>query len=365
MSAGGPASRRLLFAQGCLLSVALFTMLFSTGAEIFAQGRELYVVPMHPRSLLLFDGNSDTIVGEIHTRGRNPRELVSSADGKWVYATTGSRTQVEAVNLQTRAVERVFSIAPAGYRLTIFGMTLSRKGDSLYLHVKPVRELQDEYKLDPPQVWSLDLGTGKTKKIAEVPQGVGALVATNDGRLVASGRDFYYIDVAKGRIVETLPMETVEQPDRGPMDMLAFFAQPERSKVLSVPYYTTSPITGRDMFGLANLDAETGKLDLVDLGRPSIPLYSAVVSPDRKRAYGVMAQLVAVDLQERKLLKVVDLEHTCYIINISHDGKKLYVSGAAHFIHVYDAETLKLLKTLDLPGDASIAFLALPSGSAP
>lgn len=361
MSAGGPALRRPLFKQGCVLSVALFTMLFSAAAETYAQEPELYVVPVHPRSLLLFDGHSDTIVGEIHTRGRNPRELVSSADGKWVYATTESRTQVEAVNLQTRTVERVFSLAPPGYRLTIFGMTLSRKGDSLFLHVKPVRELPDEYRVDPPQIWSLDLSTGKTKKIAEVPQGVGALVATRDGRLVASGRDFYYIDVAKGRIAETLPMETVAQPDRGPTDMLAFFAQPERGRILSVPYYTTDPITGKDMFGISNLDVDSGKVDLVDLGRPPIPLYSSVVSPDHKRAYGVMAQLVAVDLQERKLLKVVDLQHTSYVINISRDGKKLYVSGAAHFIDVYDAETLKLLKTLDLPGDACIAFLALPS----
>jgi len=365
MSLRGPALRRLFLRRGCVLSTVLFAVLFSTSPKMFAQDPELYVVPMHPRSLLLFDGARDVIVGEIQTRGRNPREVVSSADGKWVYATTESRTQVEAVNLQTRSVERVFSLAPPGYRLTIFGMTLGHKGNSLYVHVRPVRELQDEYRVDPPQIWSLDLQTGKTQKIAEVPHGVAALVATGDGRLAAVGRDLYYIDVKQGRIVETLGLETVQQPDRGPLDMLTFFAQPERGRVLSVPYYTTSPITGKDMFGLGNLDAETGKLDLVDLGRPPIPLYSTVVSPDRNFAYGVLVQLVAVDLRERKLLKAVDLEHTCYIINISRDGKKLYVSGASHFIHVYDAHTLKLLKTLDLPGDASIAFLALPSASAP
>ncbi len=363
MSAKVPASHCQFLARTCVSLVALLTILFSVTADLSAQEPELYLVPMHPRSLLIFDGSRDAIIGEIQTRGRNPRELVSSPDGKRVYVTTESRTQVEAVNLQTRSVERVFNPAPPGHRLTIFGMTLSRKGDCLYLHVKPVRELQDEYKLDPPQILSLDLHTGKTQKVAEVPQGVGALVAMGDGRIVALGRDLYYIDVNQGRIVDTLPLATVHQPDQGPLDMLAFFAQPERSRILSVPYYTTDPITGRDMYGIGNLDEETGTLDLIDLGRPPIPLYSTVVAPDRKRAYGVMAQLVAVDLQERKLLKVVDLEHTCYIINISRDGKKLYVSGAAHFIHVYDAETLKLLKTLDLPGDASIAFLALPSGA--
>jgi DNA-binding beta-propeller fold protein YncE len=360
MNLRGLYSRRLFVRWGYVLSVALCTIFLSAGAQISSQEPELYVVPMHPRSLLIFDGSRDEIVGEIQTRGRNPRELVSSPDGKWVYATTESRTQVEAVNMQTRAVERVFNLTPPGYRLTIFGMTLSRKGDCLYLHVKPIRELPDEYKLDPPQIWSLDLQTGKTQKVAEVPEGVAALAVMGDGRIVASGRDLYYIDVNQGRIVRTLPLATVYKPDQGSLDMLAVFAQPERSRILSVPYYTTDPITGRDMFGMSNLDLETGKLDLVDLGRPPIALYSTVVSPDHKRAYGVLAQLVSVDLQARKLLKVVDVGHTGYIVNISRNGKKVYVSGASHFIHVYDAETLKLLKTLDLPGDASITFLALP-----
>lgn len=365
MSAKSPASSRLFLARNCVLWVALFAILLPVAPEVSAQEPELYVVPMHPRSLLIFDGGRDEIIGEIQTRGRNPREVVSSPDGKWVYASTESRTQVEAVNLQTRTVERVFKLTPPGYRLIIFGMTLGCKGDCLYLHVKPVRELQDEYTVDHPQIWSLDLRTGKTQKVAEVPQGVGALVVTGDGRIVASGRDLYYIDVNQGRIVNTVPLATVHKPDQGSLDMLAFFAQPERSRILSVPYYTTDPITGRDMYGIGNLDLETGKVDLVDLGRPPIPLYSTVVSPDRKRAYGVLAQLVSVDLQERKLLKVVDVGHTCYIVNISRNGKKVYVSGASHFIHVYDAETLKLLKTLDLPGDASIAFLALPPTAAP
>jgi DNA-binding beta-propeller fold protein YncE len=360
-----PVSRCQFLARLCISSVAFFSILLSIAAEISAQEPELYVVPMHPRSLLIFDGGRDEIVGEIQTRGRNPRELVSSPDGNWVYTITESRTQVEAVNLRTRTVERVFNLAPPGYRLTIFGMTLSRLGDCLYLHVKPVRELQDEYKLDPPQIWSLDLQTGKTLKVAEVPQGVAALVVTGDGRIVASGRDLYYIDVNQGRIVSTFPLATIHKPDQGPLDMLAFFVQPERGRILSVPYYTTDPITGRDMYGIGNLDLETGKVDLVDLGRPPIPLYSTVVSPDRKRAYGVLVQLVSVDLQDRKLLKVVDVGHTCYIVNISRNGKKVYVSGASHFIHVYDAETLKLLKTLDLPGDASITFLALPPKAAP
>ncbi len=70
-----------------------------------------------------------------------------------------------------------------------------------------------------------------------------------------------------------------------------------------------------------------------------------------------------MDLQAKRITRVMDLERTAYVVIISRDGKKLYVSRAAPFIHVYDTGTMKLIKTLELPGDAGIAFRALPPGA--
>jgi len=110
-----------------------------------------------------------------------------------------------------------------------------------------------------------------------------------------------------------------------------------------------------------NLDVNTGQVDVVELGSP-IPLYSAVVSPDRRHAYAVMNQLLAIDLEKKRITQVTDLERTRYVANISRDGKRLFVSGAAPFIHVYDTATLQLTKTIELPGDPSVtSFRALPA----
>ena len=98
----------------------------------------------------------------------------------------------------------------------------------------------------------------------------------------------------------------------------------------------------------------------MELGAP-VPLYSAVVSPDRKHAYAVMNQLLAIDLESKRITQTVDLERTHYVANISRDGKRLFVSGASPFIHVYDTATLQLIKTIELPGDPSVTSLrALP-----
>ena len=164
-------------------------------AIAFAQEPELYVLGVHPHGIVIFDGTRNEIAGLIQTRGRAPKEIVPSPDGKFLYVTSDGRSKLEVVNVQSRTVDKVFELAPAGYRLTIFGVVLNRKGDRLYVHVKPVRESIDRYVVDAPQVWSVDPVTGKTQKISEVPQGVAALALTRDERtLLAWGRDLYYIE---------------------------------------------------------------------------------------------------------------------------------------------------------------------------
>ena len=101
-----------------------------------------------------------------------------------------------------------------------------------------------------------------------------------------------------------------------------------------------------------------------DTSRVVIMPSMKVVSPDRKRAYAVMNQLIAVDLERKRIIKTVDLERTRYVANISRDGKRLFVSGAAPYIHVYDTDTLNLIKTIELAGDPALTgFRALPSGA--
>jgi len=327
-----------------------------------AQQPELYVLGVHPHTIVIFDGTRNEIVGQIQTRGRAPKEIAPSPDGKFLYVSSEGRAQLEVVNLETRSVDRVLEITPPGYRLTIYGLVLNAKGDRLYVHVKPVRELIDRYAVDPPQIWSVDVASGKTEKIAEVPQGVAALALTeNERELIAWGRDLYYVNVAQHRITHTFPLMNPANPSAGPLNTLALFIQFERSGIFSIPYYTKDPITAKDLMGLVDVDLRDGKVDLVELGSP-IPLYSAVVSPDRKRAYAVMNQLVAVDLAEKRITQVVDAERTRYVANISRDGKRLFVSGAAPFIHVYDTANLQLVKTIELPGDPSVtSFRALPA----
>ena len=44
-------------------------------------------------------------------------------------------------------------------------------------------------------------------------------------------------------------------------------------------------------------------------------------------------------------------EGTCYGVNVSADGRKIYVAGGGSTLTVYDAATLKPLKVLQMASD--------------
>jgi DNA-binding beta-propeller fold protein YncE len=347
------------------VGMVLLSLLAAATVQAQATHPEFLVMGIHPHALIVLDTSRDEVVAEIQTHGRSPKEIECSRDGKRLYVTTEGRSQIEIVDFVNRKVEDVIHLAPPGYKYVIYGTALSRDGKELYVHVKPVRELSDAYQAETPEILALDVTTHKIRKVAEVPEGVGALAALGDGkRLLAWGRDLYFVDIAQGKITDTYPLET-PSPDHSPLDSLPLFVQYDQTSIFSVPYYTTSPANGSSVMGLVNVDVESGKVNLVELG-PAVPLFSAVLSPDRKRAYAVMNHLVVVDLEKQRVTNVLNLDRTKYVVNISHDGRKLYVSGAGPFMDIYDTQSLKQIKKIELSGDGSVTSLrVVPHGAAP
>jgi hypothetical protein len=90
-----------------------------------------------------------------------------------------------------------------------------------------------------------------------------------------------------------------------------------------------------------------------DFENTSVVIFSSVINPVRpSEAFGVYTQLTKVDLDKQAVVGRVDLDHTYYAINISSDGKEVYVGGAMNDIGVYDAATLKRIGEIKLPGGA-------------
>ena len=92
-----------------------------------------------------------------------------------------------------------------------------------------------------------------------------------------------------------------------------------------------------------------------DFENTSAVIFSSVVNPaNHKEVFSVYTQLSKTDLAEKRLVKRVQLPHTYYTINISGDGKEVYVGGTMDDIGVYSADTMERIGEIKMPDGADM-----------
>jgi DNA-binding beta-propeller fold protein YncE len=290
----------------------------------------------------VIDGDTDAIVADIPVRGAT-REAGLTPDRKFLYVAT-NRHLVHKVDLAASRVVATADVSNNGWERFMFGFVLDPDGRTAYGALMSRRTDKDEVVIGKPVVAQFELETGKLLRSVDVPWGVAHLVSVRGGTTIyAFGQDLYKIDTtgAELRLVETVPMF-----DKG-MNILPFWDYAfDNGGVASMNYYTEK------YMGLLLVDQQSGDIrDIVLKGEPAMA-YSVVLAPDRKRAYAVMDDLTVIDLAKRSYVaSVPNNEGTCYGVNVSSDGRKVYVGGGGATVTIYDAKTLKRIKVLQMASD--------------
>jgi len=290
----------------------------------------------------VIDGDTDTIVADIPIKGAT-RDASLSADRKFLFVST-NRHLVHKVDLGENRVVATLDMSNDGWDRVMFGLVVDADGKTAYGAFMSRKTDKGDVVVGKPVVAQFDLATGKLLRSVDVPWGVAHLVSVRGGKtLYAFGQDLYKIDTtgADLKLVETVPMF-----DKG-MNILPFWDYAfDNGGVASMNYYTPK------YMGLLLVDQASGAIDDVVLKGDPAMAYSVVLSPDRKKAYAVMDDLTVIDLAKKTYVASVPIkEGTCYGVNVSADGKKVYVGGGGSTLTVYDAATLKPLKVLQMASD--------------
>jgi DNA-binding beta-propeller fold protein YncE len=290
----------------------------------------------------VIDGDSDLIVADIPIKGAT-READLTADKKFMYI-AASRHLVHKVDLAQNRVVGTADVSNEGWDRLMFGFVIDPDGKTAYGGFMSRQTDKGEVVIGKPVVAQFDLASGKLLRSVGVPWGVAHLVSVNGGKTVyAFGKDMYKIDTSGSELtlVETVPMF-----DKG-MNILPFWDHVfDNGGVASMNYYTEK------FMGILLVDQQSGDIkDIVLKGEPALA-YSIALAPDRKTAYAVMDNLTVIDLAKKTYLASVPIKAgTSYGINISADGRKIYVGGGGSTLTVYDAATLKPLKVLQMASD--------------
>jgi len=198
------------------------------------------------------------------------------------------------------------------------------------------------------------------------PRRTAILAYSTDGtKLYAIGWDAVIYDPKTGQQIGTHAMRNWQRPNYTEPDILDVWPQWEQAQVFSTPYFAVRTDKAEDdpaayVLGMATIDLKTGEFVMDDYENFEVIIFSTIVNPVRRNeVFGTYTQLSKIDIAEDKLLARIDLDHTYYAINISSDGKEVYVGGTMSDIGVYDSVTLKKLSNIRFPGGEDMALSSL------
>ncbi len=334
-----------------------------------ARGKDLILQGMLHDKLMIVDGQTDEIAGTVTTQGKkitaigwDPKNLDR------VYCVTDWGQMIEKIDLAQRKSVGTIRLASGDVKVRTLDVEVS-PADSNVLYALSLRQrwLADEIQDLQPVVFVYDLAAGKVTNTFEIPRGVTNIFVSKDGsELYATGRDVYVLDPKTGKQVNVLGLGHPGTTGVDPQIVLNVWKQQEQSDLVMIAAGSQAASANNLAYiGYFTIDlrkkSHDGSMKLVTDVAPLYNVFSATVSPDRRYGYFVMNDLKKIDLEKNRIVASAPVDKTYYSVNVSTDGKKVYLGGGGDTIRVHDAGDLKFVKNLDTPGDSVITFLRVQS----
>jgi len=290
----------------------------------------------------IVDGDTDAIVGDIPVDGWI-RESDFTADRKFLYVVT-KRHLIHKIDLVEKRVVHTIDVFGEGWDRFIYGFDLAPDGKSAFVNLLSRTTRKGEAVVVPPMLAQIDLADGRIMRSIEVPWGSASLVSVkNSTNIYVIGKDIVKVDVTaeKMKVIGAYPMFEKKWNILPLWDYTI-----ENGGVFMVNYYTP------ELMGLVSIDTHSGEIIDTPLEGAPVFAYTVMLSPDKKKVYAVMDELTVIDLETRTYEHVIPIPGgTHYAVNVSSDGRKIYVSGGGATTTIFDAENLKLIKVLQMETD--------------
>lgn len=338
-------------------------------AQTAKPGREYIIAGAKPNLLFVVDPMAKKVVHRYEIPGDGPPyTIVPSPDGKIAYVLTNHMNGISGIDIDTGKVvfRTVLSTQDEMVR-AMGGIAISRDGKEIYVQESATKLLPSEYRVEPARIAVYSTAGGldaKPVRSFETPRRIIMMMPSVDGKLLyALGWDLYAFDPKDGRLVSTQKVLHWDRPNSTKPDILDVWPLFEQSEVFSAPYFytRTDKKPGEPGFartGVLTLDLRSGAMKMKDFEDTAVVIFSTVVNPvNHDQVFGVYSTLSKIDAARGKLDRRLDLAHTYYAINVSSDGKYLYLGGAMSDIAVYTTSDMRKVAEIPLPeaGDMATA----------
>ena len=338
-----------------------------------ASAADLLITGAKPDQLFVIDAATRTVRAEHHVAGAGGQifTILVSPDERVAYLLVDRMERIVGIDIASgKEVFRAELSTPGERVKDFFAMTLTPDGKELVAYELPTKLEPSEYVVEEPRfaVFRTNAGlSAKPVRSFPAPRRVHMLLARPSGQsFYALGFDLYEYDLKTGKLLGTRGIQKWALADHSQPDMLAFWPVTEPTGVFTSPVYSEMKKGGESaaMTALMSLNLKSGALSYVDFEPLSALIFSTVLSPDKKHAYGVYTTLASIDVDGHRLEKRVPLDHTFYAVNVASDGREIYLGGTNCDVGFYDALSLQKKAILKLPGcsDQTLSTLRVIHG---
>lgn len=353
--------------------ITLLLTALACSAAAGVQAGDVLITAAKPDRLFFIDATSRSIRAQYRVAGAEGQifTTVVSPDERTVYMLVDRMERIVGVDVASgKEVFRADLSTPGEQVKCFFALAVTSDGKELIAYELPTRLLPSEYQVEEPRfaVFKTDAGVAaKPARTFAAPRRVHMILTRPRGHsFYALGFDLYEYDSATGKLLGTRGIQKWDIPNHAQPDLLAFWPVTEPTGVFTSPVYTAvgSGADAAPTTALMSLDLKSGALHYEDFEPMSALIFSTVLSPDKHHAYGVYTTLTSIDVDGHKLEKRVPLDHTFYDVNVSSDGREIYLGGTNCDVGFYDSATLGKKAILKLPGcgDQTLSTLRVIHG---
>jgi DNA-binding beta-propeller fold protein YncE len=330
--------------------------------------------------ILIIDEATFAVKRRVKVARGVPGSLVLSPNKKHIYASQWSGNWVEVYDYETLKKLDEFTITSGGDRVFLGGFNVDPTESYAIVSISRSRKGLDRYEFFPQRSVRYDLKTKTVTDTIKWPEGDGGgfygytnIVFSPDGKY------FYMYGQDEISIFDARTYTQVDRWEYGrAMDdgmgrvPLAFgfggYGREISDKEFGVSTNLvtfTDPVQNRTMMALSRVNLNERTIDLIPIGPQTAVWFS--LSPDKKRAYGIKNDQIGIyefwtlDIDARRIIKSGRFNGRPRMgLQVSSNGKQLYIYGAGGTFDIYDAETYEHIKQVAMDGDMLGVQLLLP-----
>jgi|GEM_PF-2682298 len=284
------------------------------------------------------------------------RDMSFTKDGKKALLLGNGRTTFYLVDtLQNKIVDEISLTGRTDSGLLdrrVWGSTISPDGSKIYAFVTQGEKRMNIFKSLPSKLLEIDVKTKEVLRSVEAPYGIHVMQFKPDdpNTIFVWGYDLYKLDVPSLKLELKQGIKHPEKPEDGTGNFLMIWPRDRESGFNSAPLIKVYP-DQRVTEGIMWFNLKTEQLKNVEFNKDPVGMFSAVVDPQERYGYVVLNHWYKVDLKNGHVLKDSrPPTGSTYSINISADGKKLYLGGGGNDFIVANTD-LKVEKVIKVPTD--------------